>query len=598
MTLRGSLLLCFLILSTFLYAQVDTVKRDTTRLIDKIQHSRASEALMHSITRSNLGDTIFNAKSEDIFMRHQGRIIRHIYINHIGFDKTMYDTTRNFKNVITRVGNALHSNTKDWVIRDNLFISEGDQLNPYKLADNERYLRDLGFILDARIKVKRVRGDSVDLIVTTRDVFSLGASASPRDPTRYKFKIRDNNLAGWGQRLQINGLVQGDRDPIFGSDIIYTKSSLGGTLTNLSVGFTTLNTGSSYGEENEYAAYLRLDRPLISPYSRLAGGLELSHNWSANTFHAEDSLFRRYNYNVTDLWGGYNIGINSNIKNRVRHFISARIFQQKFPDRPIQDSLNPIYNDQKFVLGQFTFFKQNFYKTRYIYGFGRTEDVPYGYNISLVTGWTSQLYLKRFYLGTNVEHTIANKKGDFYQYLFRGGLFLRESELQDVSLLFSASINTRLYMYKHVTFRQYFRLGYTAIINHKINPLLYLDNDYGVHGLSADSLRGVQRVGFHTETVFYTKWKLLGFRFAPLVFGDIGFLPKGTRHIFYSEPYYGLGLGIRTRNENLIFGTVEARCSFYPRVEDGSYFKLSLRTNLKIKSTGNLVRAPGFNQYN
>jgi hypothetical protein len=131
-----------------------------------------------------------------------------------------------------------------------------------------------------------------------------------------------------------------------------------------------------------------------------------------------------------------------------------------------------------------------------------------------------------------------------------------------------------------------------------INPYLFLNNDFGVVGITADSLKGIQRMGFHTETVFYTNWKLLGFRFAPLVFGDVAFLAKDNEQIFYDKPYYGIGLGLRTRNENLIFGTIEGRVTFFPRVEDGSHFRFSLRSNLQIKSSGTLVKAPQFIQYN
>jgi hypothetical protein len=600
MKLSGFFLSGFIIASSLVHAQVDTVKQDTTSLINKIQNSKASKSLVNSITR-NREDTVFNAKSEDIFMPFNGKIIRRIIIKHIGFDKTMYDTTRSIKNTVTRIGNALHGNTKEWVIRDNLFFYKGDQLNPYKLADNERYLRDLDFILDAHIKVRKVRGDSVDITVTTRDVFSLGATVSPRSATDYKFRLRDTNLAGWGQRLQVNGSIDNDRNPAFGPEVIYTKSSIGGTLANLSVGFTTLNTASSYGDENEYATYIRLDRPLISPYSRMAGAIELSKNWSRNVFQLVDTIFRRYNYNIADFWIGYNIGINSKLKNRNRNFVSVRTFYQSFAGRPAQnlELMNPNYNNKTYVLGQFTFFNQNFYKTRYIYGFGRTEDVPYGRRLSLLTGWASQLNLDRLYLGADFEHSIANRSGDFYQYILRVGGFRYKHDFQDVTLLISGAINSRLYVYPQFKLRQYFRLGYTSIIKQNLNNLLTLDNDFGVIGFPGDSVRGVQRLGAHSETVVFTNWKLLGFRFAPLVFGDFAFISKQSQHIFYDKPFYGVGLGIRTRNENLIFGTIEARCTFYPRVEkDDSHFRLSLRSNLRIKSTGNLVRAPSFISYN
>src|SRR5690606_40888299 len=61
----------------------------------------------------------------------------------------------------------------------------------------------------------------------------------------------------------------------------------------------------------------------------------------------------------------------------------------------------PIYSDQSFVLASATFFKQDFYTARYIYGFGRTEDVAYGHNISLTAGWARNRGIAR----RSEEHT-------------------------------------------------------------------------------------------------------------------------------------------------------------------------------------------------
>jgi len=578
-------------------------KQDTTKnVIQSIQDSKLSKKIMESITRSP-SDTLFNQKSEDAFIPFTGKTVRKIIIKHIGFDKTIYDTTRSIRNTITKIGNTLHTNSKEWVIRDNLFIREGKPLNPYKLADNERYLRDLDFILDARITVKPVKGsnDLVDVIVVTRDVFSLGGSVDPSSATKYTFNIHDSNLAGWGQGLLFSGVVEKDRAPTFAPEVVYQKSSVFGSLANLSMGYTTINTGSSYGDENEYAAYFRIDRPLVSPYSRIAGAIEISRNWSQNVFRKQDTLFLNYGYNIKDVWGGYNIGINNGVKNRNRQFIGVRTFQQNFTERPYQapEQANPVYNDRSYVLGQYTFFNQNFYKTRYIYGFGRTEDVPYGKKISILAGWDRQFNITRPFIGGSIERTIVQNSGDFYLYTLRAEGFHYNHQLQDVSLLASAAVTSRLLVFKNFKVRQYARLSYTSIVNLTVKQLLKLDNDFGVPGLRADSLLGVQRMGLHSETDIFTNWKLLGFRFAPIVFGDIAFLARQHQSIFYDKPFFGLGAGIRTRNENLIFGTIEFKGTYYPRVIQGAtQFKFSITSNLRLKYTGTLVSAPSFIQYN
>ena len=142
-------------------------------------------------------------------------------------------------------------------------------------------------------------------------------------------------------------------------------------------------------------------------------------------------------------------------------------------------------------------------------------------------------------------------------------------------------------------------LDFTYVFNQKTNTLLDINNSFGIDGFVADSVLGTKRLHGRYEMIIYTNWKVLGFKMAPIVFSDLAFIaPKGEL-IFYDKPYFGLGTGIRTRNENLVFGTIELKFFYYPRVvEDMSHFKVTLTSNLRIKYTGSFVRPPSFIVYN
>jgi hypothetical protein len=404
-----------------------------------------------------------------------------------------------------------------------------------------------------------------------------------------------------GQRFQYNGNYDQTRSPTYIHEFYYRKSSVAGTLINLTAGYTQLNTGSSYGDEQEEAYYLRLDRPLVSPYSRMAGGLELSRNWSKNFYNAPDTIFRNYRYSVTDMWLGYNIGIKHTESDRGRHFVSARVFEQQFKRKPdrTSDQLDPLYNSRTSVLGSFTFFKQNFYETQYVYGFGRTEDVPYGYNVSAIVGWERLLGLQRPYIGVDTEKSFVHSKGNFYTLILRTGAFPHNDQLQDATILLAGRLFSKLRYHKRVMVRRSIDLDYTHVFNQKTNLLLDINNSFGLEGFVADSLEGTKRLHAKYEMIFYTKWKLLGFRMAPIAFAEIAFIAPKDELIFYDKPYGAIGTGIRTRNENLVFGTIELKFFYYPRtVEDISNFKVSVTSNLRIKYSGSFVRAPSFIVYN
>ena len=590
----------FLALLVVLSSQPLQAQEKTDSLINSIKDSQITKDLVDVISKDPEKDTVFNQKAEDAFLPYQGRIIRNIKIDHLGFERNFYEGTKKAVKTAVNIGNALHNDTKESIIRDNLFIQENKPLNAYKIADNERYLRDLQFILDARIQAKPVGKDSVDLVVTTRDVFSLGARFSPRSHNELRFGIYDANFMGLGQRLEYNGIIDGDRMPNYGQEIIYEKVSLGGSLVNLSMGYSSINTGTSYGDEYESATYLKLNRPLVSPYTRMAGGFELSNNWSTNVDAKPDSMFLKYSYAIYDVWTGYNIGINNIVRNRNRHFVALRWLRQNFMEQPLQEVIlnDPRYSDNSFVLSEFTFFQQNFYKTRYIYGFGRTEDVAYGYNAHLTAGWTSLLDRRRAYIGGGITKKIVTNRGDFLEGNVQASSFYHDGP-EDVTLLFSFSWFSRIRYQRKAMVRQYLKASFTTIVNHNINPLLKIGNEFGVQGFRADSLQGKSRIGISSETVFYTRWNLLGFRFAPLAFADVAFLPPVNTNLSYNKLYIGLGTGVRTRNENLIFGTIEARVTYYPIVaEDISHFNFNISTNLRIKYSDSFVRAPSFLRVN
>ena len=76
-----------------------------------------------------------NVKSEDVFMPYAGKIIRNITVRHINFEKSIYDTSRNFVDIFTRTANKLHVDTRPSVVYNHLFFYVNKPLDPYKLAD-------------------------------------------------------------------------------------------------------------------------------------------------------------------------------------------------------------------------------------------------------------------------------------------------------------------------------------------------------------------------------------------------------------------------------------------------------------------------------
>ncbi len=549
---------------------------------------------------TNKRDTIVNESSVDLNKMYQGKIIRNIYFQHIGFERSVYDTTKRTRKIVADVADALHGTTRPAIIRQHLFIKKNKPLNPYMLSDNERYIRDLDFILDCRIVVVPIseQSDSVDISVITKDVFSLGITVGGSIPTAPKLGIYDANLAGLGQRLEFTGLIDATLNPTFTSAAYYRKSSAFGSLTNVELGYTQLNTGSSYGDETEFAYYIKASRPLVSPYSRLAGGFEFSHNWSANVEQKPDSSFLKYAYNVSDVWLGVNFGTRLKVNNRNRIFLAARFFDGAYLNKPdqVEYSEDIKYNSSNGYLSELTFYRQNFYRTRYVFGFGRTEDIPFGYSFSISAGYITQLGIERPYSAAKLAYSFANRKGNFFIFNTEAGSYLRSGALEDGVFTTTISYFTRVLNLGNFKMRGMAVGGYAALLNQDILPSMQI-NRSDLISFSADSVWGNNKVFLRVEPTLYAPWQLFGFRFSPFVGGGMAWIDCETCPN-QNEVFYEITGGIRTRNENLIFGTIELRLTYLPATDvTSSKFSFSFKQRLRLKNSGSFVRPPSLVQY-
>lgn len=605
-----STLVAYLIISIACVQTIDAgaqVKKDS---VEKKSATKKAFRQGIKLISTTPKDTVKNDKSVNPYLPYSGKIIRSIRTEHVGFEKSIYDSTKKVKKVVADVSNFLHVNTRTKTIKQHLFIKENEPLNPHKLADNERFIRDKDFILDCRIIPESVPGtDSVDLVVLTRDVFSIGGSAGGSPPSSLEFSVYDANLSGRGQRLEYFSLLEQDRYPFYGYGLLFSQSSLFGSLANLELMYTQINAGRSAGKENEYAVITRLNRPLVSPYSRLAGGFEYSRNWSENVYQEADSTFLDYRYTVFDTWIGYNIGIKREFNNRNRQFLSIRYVDGAFDDQPEQPeyAIKRKYNNQSGILSEFVFYRQNFYRTRYVFGFGRTEDVPTGISIGATGGLIKyeggdgftilDEPLQRPYGALKFGYAVANRKGNFYKTTIQVGTFVNDGDFEDAIIHANGSYVTRALQVGRAKLRNYVSITYSQIANPITQDLMKISNII-IPGFSSDSIFAEKRLATHLESALYTPFQFIGFRFAPFVAIDMVAIDCELCNT-NENVFYGLSAGVRTRNENLIFGTMEIKITYIPQNEFGeSKINFGFKQNLRVKNSGSFVRAPSLIKYN
>ena len=87
----------------------------------------------------------------------------------------------------------------------------------------------------------------------------------------------------------------------------------------------------------------------------------------------------------------------------------------------------------------------------------------------------------------------------------------------------------------------------------------------------------------YTEIVLFSPYHPLGFRIAFFGFADFGLIGYSP-NIFKNEFYTSLGIGVRLRNERLVFNTIQIRLGIAfgkPGLVESEYFRLSNATRLE-----------------
>jgi hypothetical protein len=565
-----------------------------------------------SISSGDAADTV-NAVKPNPYFVHIGKVIRHVKIVRLGFERDINDTAKYNNNFGSIVANAFHKKTKGNIIANNLFFDAGDRLNPYLMADNEKFLRDQAYLQDALIVMDTIPGNKymIDVNVIVKDVFSLGGAADISGTNRFRIDIKDENIQGSGSRLLFTTLYEADRLPKMGFGAEFLKRNISGSFINCSIGFKSFRDAISSGKREESSYYISFEKPFITTYMNWLGGIDLSINKTKNNF-VSDSLYQRlvkYSYQKADGWIGYSFG-SKKLKwkkqdGRTRVFAAMRGFYRRFTDIPAKalDTFDYRLTNMQGMLASVGVFRQNFTRTNFIYGFGRNEDVPEGFDISLIAGWVTRKdalndqLLARPYYAVEGQRNHFNTKGFFSSYVLRVGGYRRSSQWQDVNILGGVEHFTRLKRLRPEWFyRQFYSLFVTRQLNNTPNQQpLYLNSSFGLPYFDNGSINADFRATAKTEAVFYNLRKFWGFRLAPFIFTDMALVKQTGSSFNKSDLYTAVGAGVRTRNESLVFGTLELKAFYFPRTIGGmSNFSLQVGSNIRFRYSTVLVKKPDF----
>ena len=309
-----------------------------------------------------------------------------VVIGEIILDKQdVFDTSDPLENNwLFRLANKLHIITKDHVITKQVLLQPGDFYSKRLADETARILRSNAYFYDAAVKPVNRRDGKVDLLVSTKDVWTLnpGFSVSRKGgENKTVVDIEELNLLGRGQLIRVARTDNVDR---VSKSIEFEDKHLGNTW----VSFRALYADNSDGE----SSLVSLVRPFFALDSRWTAGAVLSDINQSSVLYdlgekaAEYQEERRY----YSAFGGWSAGLKDGW---VRRYTAGAVVDEHRFSNVVDGTLpQAIPADRKFVYPFFgiEIIEDSFEETTNRNQIQRTEDYLTGTRFAASIGWSSE----------------------------------------------------------------------------------------------------------------------------------------------------------------------------------------------------------------
>ncbi|BDD08780.1 hypothetical protein FUAX_12120 [Fulvitalea axinellae] len=529
-------------------------------------------------------DSLKTERNVEVFLPYKGFRIRNVRIKSIDlFGQTVYDTTMRKIPGIERVANSIHVNTRHFVIRENLLFKPGQTVNPVLLGNNERLLRRLSYVRDARIVLRPVPGQmmEVDAEVIVQDVWSLSVGARFSNAQSWALSFNHRNILGIGQALDSDINADLNENQKWGYQGVYQVSNIRGSFVDMQLEYATRYDRLIYSAE--------FKRPYTIPEIKTIGGVNWANARLVQDVYPFDSLYDNLSYHKVDVrvWGGrvFNFKGSQN-ENKAQLVVSGSYSNENFLRRPFapnQDSLYFFWDKQRALLRLYVN-KQNYYKNNFIFDFGTTEDIPYGFGVGATLGKEFSEFGDRWYTEIDVAKSFYSKKNG-YLYLRTGfSTFWNGSKMEQGEWRVSASAFSKYFKLGRFGLRNFANLDHLVGLRRFPLEKLELSSLYNLGGLGEDeNSYGTRRFRAGGTSQLYTPWGFLGFRVAFFAFAELGSVSDGGRLFSNGNSIFaGFGGGVNVGNERFVISNFQIRFGFYPIVPPGASM-----TNFQVTGGGN-----------
>ncbi|GJM61619.1 hypothetical protein [Persicobacter diffluens] len=487
-------------------------------------------------------------------------------------------------------GNNLTTQTRPFILKRFILQKEGEPLDAELLAESERLLRASSNIQDARVLVVPDLLDStaVNVLIVTKDVFSIRPLAEISSPQSGKLGLEDRNFLGLAHTFKLQGAYDFRDSTQLGIEVGYELRNIRASFVDAGIEF------KDDPRETRHRAYV--DREFVSAKLRWAGGVDLKQNTIKNQFISRQDTIPGPIRNIEqDYWASvaFPLGDKNDLQ-APRLYTTGRYFDSKFPERPfVSPDSNRLFENRRLLLAGLSLNQQAFYKSNLIRAFGQTEDVPVGWKISGNVGYQWFEFQQGIIYSAELSKAwYRPRKGYFYAFLY-GSLCTDYEKVHNYAVSTQMKYISPLLKLGSMRLRNFFELEFSQLFGYQGVIDLELDRERDVRGLSVPWVYGDRKILGRYESVVFTPWQFIGFKVAMFAFADIAHI-RTPEVVVPSQGYYnGAGAGLRIRNEELVFNTFQFRFGYYPNAPQGiSAFAFDVSTKTLINWDDFKIRKP------
>lgn len=549
----------------------DTLHYEYTRIKDFAYKSRLTKELYKLVfvnPRPGHLNVMRTQNSEERFRDYRGKIINSITVRILPpYGTSVYDTTYYEEEMswLKTLANKTHMSSAESVIRRQLTIRPGMLLSPFELVQNEILLRDLDYIDDANMIINEVPADTnlVDVTVICKDKLSWGGEVETNFLNSFQLGINNKNFLKLGHIVNYELSYRGTKDKVWGNRLEYKVNSLWGSHINVR--------GFYQNDYKEKKVLAEVERQFLTSQMKWAGGVGAGRVFYSESLPDRNvtRLDRLFDYHYQDVWIGKSFQLPFRYSYNQNIYMTGRFFTTLFNRRPVvNNDTNHLYYNRLDYFAALTYTKIKYYKANLIYDFGRTEDIPVGLYLGLTGGFEKSEFENYGYVAGQVRYSHFNKYTErYYAISLALGSYVSDEGFERGILKITGSHISNLCNLGNLKFRFYNGIRYVRGIRRYPADYLYME-DLDIRGFSSDTLRGNQKLSMSLATTFFLPYIKKGFRTSFSAFVDAGALSPEEKALSRSKLYWGIGVALNLRNDNVVIKNLTFRFSFYPVVPD------------------------------